>query len=84
MTTTNYETEAELYANARDAAVEAWRTSHRQAFALMMEGVMADYHAEIGGFARRHAYCIRLAAEAAGFPCLSQWLNQRYPRKDAA
>lgn len=84
MKQTTYEHEAELYANARDAAVTEWRQAHREDFAKMMGGVMADYHGEEGGFAHRMHYVGRLAADAAGFPSMAVWLNHRYPRQEAA
>lgn len=84
MKTTNFEHEAELYANERDVVVTAWRLSHKDAYRAMNDGVMGTYHGEVGGFAMRCELLTRMTAEAAGYPCFSTWLNQRYPRKEAA
>ena len=83
-TITNYEHEAELYANERDGVVTAWRLAHKDAYRAMNDGVMGQYTAGLGEFAMRAELLTRMTAEAAGFPSLAVWLNLRYPHSVAA
>lgn len=84
MKMTTVEHEAELYANERDYLVAVWRSTHKAEYKRMVDGMMADYTAKQGEFAQRMQHLDRLTAAAAGMPDFATWLNQRYPRKEAA
>ena len=81
---TTFEQDAERYHLAMIDAAEGWRLTHKDAYCRMSDGVMGAYTAEPGEFARRMALLTRLVAQAAGFPCLSVWLNRNAAQEAAA